>query len=56
MNIRPRDEKDGRMLRKKVRARRRRHDPMLVLNLATFNFIGGWRRTFSKNEYARSYA
>jgi hypothetical protein len=56
MNTRPRDEKDERMLRKKVRARRRRHDPMLVLNLATFNFTGGWRRTFSKNEYARSYA
>jgi len=31
-----------------------RHDPMLVLNMSIFNFTDGWRRTFSKNEYARS--
>ena len=56
MKTKWRDPKDALMLRKAVRARRRRHDPMLVLNLATFNFAGGWSRTFSKNDYARSYA
>jgi hypothetical protein len=30
------------------------HDPMLVLNMSIFNFTDGWRRTFSKSEYARS--
>ena len=34
----------------------RRHDPMLVLNMSIFNFSDGWNRTFSKYEYARSYA
>jgi len=32
-----------------------RHDRMLVLNMSIFNFTGGWNRTFSKDEYARSY-
>ena len=36
--------------------RGRRHDPMLVLNMLIFNFTDGWTRTFSKYEYARSYA
>jgi hypothetical protein len=27
--------------------RRFRHDPWLVLNMATFNFEGGWNRTFN---------
>ena len=36
--------------------RARRHDPMLVLNMSIFNFTDGWTRTFSKYEYARSYA
>jgi hypothetical protein len=31
------------------------HDAMLVLSLSTFNFTGGWSRTFSKDEYARCY-
>ena len=34
----------------------RRHDPMLVFNMSIFNFTDGWSRTFSKYEYARSYA
>jgi hypothetical protein len=34
----------------------RRHDRMLVLNLALFNFTDGWSRTLAKYEYARSYA
>jgi hypothetical protein len=29
---------------------------MLVLNISNFNFTDGWRRTFSKDEYARSNA
>jgi hypothetical protein len=27
--------------------RRRRHDPMLVLNMSIFNFADGWSRTFN---------
>jgi hypothetical protein len=42
--------------RKPFRSQPRRHDPMLVLNLALFNFTDGWSRTFSKQEYTRSYA
>jgi hypothetical protein len=33
-----------------------RHDPMLVLNMLSFNFTDGWNRTFSKHHYARFYA
>jgi len=29
---------------------------MLVLNMSIFNYSDGWNRTFSKYEYARSYA
>jgi hypothetical protein len=43
-------------LRKRSRRRAKRHDPMLVLSMSNFNFTDGWRRTFSKHEYARSYA
>jgi hypothetical protein len=28
---------------------------MLVPNLVIFNFTDGWSRTFSKQEYGRSY-
>jgi hypothetical protein len=35
------------------RRRARRHDPLLVFNMAIFNFTDGWNRTFSKYEYAR---
>jgi hypothetical protein len=31
----------------------RRHDPMLVLNMALFNFTDGWKRAFSRDQYAR---
>jgi len=31
----------------------RRHDPMLVLNMALFNFTDGWNRAFSRDQYAR---
>jgi len=27
--------------------RRRRHDPMLVLNMSVFNFEPGWNRVFT---------
>jgi hypothetical protein len=33
--------------RKSFRARRRRHDPMLVLNTSIFNSDRGWNRIFS---------
>jgi hypothetical protein len=29
------------------RPQRRRHDPMLVLNMALFNFADGWNQTFN---------
>jgi hypothetical protein len=29
------------------RMRRRRHDPMLVLNMSIFNSGGGWNRIFN---------
>jgi hypothetical protein len=32
---------------------RRRHDPMLVLNMTLFNFTDGWSRAFSREQYAR---
>jgi hypothetical protein len=32
---------------------RRRHDPMLVLNMTLFNFTDGWNRAFSREQYAR---
>jgi len=41
-------------LRRIFRRRARQHDPMLVLNISTFNFTDGWNRTFSKYEHARS--
>jgi hypothetical protein len=31
----------------------RRHDPMLVLNMALFNFTDGWNRVFFRDQYAR---
>jgi len=31
----------------------RRHDPMLVLNMALFNFTDGWDRAFAREQYAR---
>jgi hypothetical protein len=43
-------------LRKRFRRQAKRHDPMLVLNMSNFNFTDGWRRTFFKDEYARSNA
>jgi hypothetical protein len=40
-------------LPKILRRSRRRHDPMLVLNMALFNFTDGWNRAFSGEQYAR---
>jgi hypothetical protein len=31
----------------------RRHDPMLALNMALFNFTDGWNRVLSRDQYAR---
>jgi len=36
-----------------LRKTRRRHDPMLVLNMTLFNFTDGWNRAFSREQYAR---
>ena len=43
-------------MRDLFRRRAPRHDPLLVFNMSIFNFTDGWSRTFSKHEYARSYA
>jgi hypothetical protein len=43
-------------LRQIFRRRVRRHDPLLVLDMSSFNFTDGWSRTFSKFKSARSYA
>src|SRR5205823_12966251 len=56
MKAKSRENNFRRMPRKPFRRRAPRHDPMLVLNMSIFNFTDGWRRTFSKHEYARSYA
>jgi hypothetical protein len=40
-------------LPKVPRRSRRRHDPMLVLNMTHFNFTDGWNRAFSREQYAR---
>jgi hypothetical protein len=42
-------------LRRVFRPRQRVHDPMLVLNMSTFNFTDGWSGTFSKYEDAQFY-
>ena len=44
------------MLRKILRRRVTRHDPMLLLNMPIFNFTGGWRRNLLKYEYTRPSA
>jgi len=56
MKTNQRENNFRRTLRKIFRRRMRRHDAMLVLNMSIFNFTDGWRRTFSKHEYARFYA
>jgi hypothetical protein len=56
MKTRKREDNLRSMLRKIWRRRAPRHDPMLVLNMSIFNLTDGWNRTFSKYEYARSYA
>jgi len=42
-----------RSLRRILRRPGRRHDPMLVFNMWSFNFTDGWRRIFSKEQYGR---
>jgi hypothetical protein len=32
---------------------RRRHDPLLVFNMWSFNFTDGWSRIFAKEQYGR---
>jgi hypothetical protein len=41
-------------LRRLLRPRAPRHDPLLFFNLSTFNFTDGWKRTFAQHEYGRS--
>jgi hypothetical protein len=40
-------------LRQIFRPRMRRHDPMLVFNMWSFNFTDGWSRIFAKEQYGR---
>jgi len=42
-----------RSLRTILRRPRRRHDPMLVFNMWSFNFTDGWSRIFAKEQYGR---
>jgi hypothetical protein len=53
MKTKPDGNKFRRTLRQIFRRRRRRHDPLLVLNMSTFNFTDGWSRIFSQDAYAR---
>ena len=56
MTTKQRKDNSRNSLRKAFRRRAHKHDPMLVLNMLSFNFTDGWNRTFSKHEYARLYA
>jgi len=56
MKTKQRENNFRRAVRRIFQRRVGRHDPMLVLNMSIFNFTDGWRRRFSKHEYARSYA
>jgi hypothetical protein len=56
MKTKQRENNFWQPLRKLLGSRKRRHDPMLVLNMSIFNFTDGWSRTFSKYEDARSSA
>jgi hypothetical protein len=56
MNTQNRENNFRSSARKRIRRRAHGHDPMLVLNMSIFNFTNGWSRTFSKQQYARSYA
>jgi hypothetical protein len=40
-------------LRQIFRRRVRRHDPMLVFNMWSFNFTDGWKRIFVREQYGR---
>jgi hypothetical protein len=40
-------------LRTFFRRYRRRHDPMLVFNMWSFNFTDGWNRVFARDQYGR---
>ncbi|HJY53213.1 MAG TPA: hypothetical protein VKD89_04245 [Candidatus Udaeobacter sp.] len=42
-----------RSLRTILGRRQRRHDPMLVFNIWSFNFTDGWSRIFAKEQYGR---
>ena len=44
--IKPATESLAEKWREAFRPRRKKHDPMLVMNMSVFNFESGWRRTF----------
>jgi hypothetical protein len=56
MRTKQRENNFSSRLGKIFRSRTHKHDPMLVFNMSIFNSTDGWSRTFSKYEYARSYA
>jgi hypothetical protein len=56
MKTRQRENILKRPARNSFRSDARKHDRMLVLNLALFNFTDGSSRTLSKYECAGSYA
>jgi hypothetical protein len=40
-------------LRQIFRRRVRRHDPLLLFNMRSFNFTDGWSRIFAREQYGR---
>jgi hypothetical protein len=42
-----------RSLRMLFRRPRRRHNPLLVFNMWSFNFTDGWSRVFAREQYGR---
>ncbi|HEY8649326.1 MAG TPA: hypothetical protein VIL70_00270 [Chthoniobacterales bacterium] len=44
------------LLRKIFRRSAPTHDPFLFLSMTLFNYTDGWNRTFSKEQYERSWA
>jgi hypothetical protein len=50
LNVKARNPNQVKVTRSRrwFQQRRRPHDPMLVLNMATFNWESGWNRIFNR--------
>jgi hypothetical protein len=51
--MKSREQNFSQTLRQIFRRRARRHDPMLVFNMWSFNFTDGWSRIFAREQYGR---